>query len=557
MAPKPSDLATLAATLNRSSIAPGTIFKVGDVDASGNVTVVEYDEAGNIVEELSDEDADTMARSGKDYGYVAVPEDQDEDVDPDTMYRTFTNQPIALIGVPTADGRRFASDIDLTFRTPPIPLMWCKQNAGGHDMSYTVGVIEEGKIEGDQVLGSGYLLNSEEADECATQIAHGVCNPSVDLADADYIYTDADGNEIEDMWDVIFGDEEYFVTFTKAMIIGTTMVSTPAFDTRFELDPERSSREVAIVASVATLFTPAVYDHRLFEDPKLSAPTLPSYDVKTGRVFGHIALFGQCHRGIQDDCTIVPRSPSNYREFHTSPSLLLDDGSNLPLGRLTVGTGHAATRLGAGPAIAHYDNTGTCFALVRAFEDKFGIAFSGVVAPGASPEKIQEGLAAPLSGDWRDRGMGRDLIAALAVNTPGFNVRGYDDENGRPMTLVAAGRLSPTKTKRGGNTLSAAQIADVVVSAVDQALDRREQAVAAKATADTALARARKVTADARTAVFDRARKMLTGDNVPSGDAPHANPTNKDPNMPDCSTPKPGDANDSTRQGRRPMKGKS
>lgn len=129
--------------------------------------------------------------------------------------------------------------------------------------------------------------------------------------------------------------------------------------------------------------------------------------------------------------------------------------------------------------MAHYDNTGTCFALVRVGEDKHGIWFSGVAAPGASHDDIAKGIAAPLSGDWRDFGQGLELVAALAVNTPGFNVRGATDEQDRPIGLVASGRLS-SKTKRGGGVVSKADIAAAVAAGVDEAF-RRAAATAASA----------------------------------------------------------------------------
>ena len=52
-------------------------------------------------------------------------------------------------------------------------------------------------------------------------------------------------------------------------------------------------------------------------------------DPETGRIFGHLACFGSCHRSIQAQCVMAPKSPSNYAQFHTSPSVRLDDGTRL------------------------------------------------------------------------------------------------------------------------------------------------------------------------------------------------------------------------------------
>ena len=384
-------------------------------------------------------------------------------------YRTFTDAVIAFTGTPTSDGRMLAANIDLTFRSFPLPLMWTKQNAGGHIDAYTVGVIEDASLVDGKVIASGYMLNSAEADEACDQIAHGVTGPSVDLAAAEWMLTNIDGEELtEDMLADMPNDSamDLYQTITKAELIGTTLVATPAFgDTALALDSARASRDVAVVASAAEQFTPRVYDHRLFEDPQLSGPTLPTMG-DDGRIYGHLACFGQCHRSIQSECVVAPRSRSNYAHFHTSPALRLDTGERLPVGRLTVGTGHASDKFGPGPAIAHYDNTGTCFALVRVGEDAHGIWFSGVAAPWATAEQIEMGLSSPLSGDWRDFGSGLELIAALAVNTPGFAARGRDDEMGRPIALVAS--LGPSMEAPHGEV--AAVNRDSIKLAVKEAL---------------------------------------------------------------------------------------
>lgn len=362
-------------------------------------------------------------------------------------FRTFSNAVIAFVGAPTSDGRMLARGIELTVRTPPLPLMWMKQSVEGHDAAFTVGVIESAEMnDAGEVVASGYLLNSPEADEAADQLAHGVTRPSVDLASVEWIITDADGNEVTE--DNYAEGMAVFMTVTKAELIGTTLVATPAFgDTSLPLNIDRESRDVALVAAAAEDFRPRVYDHTLFENPNLDGPTLPTMDAESGRIYGHLACFGECHRSIQTECVMAPRSRANYAHFHTSPAVRLDDGRFLPVGRLTVGTGHAGARLGGPAAAAHYDNTGTCFALVRVGEDAHGIWFSGVAAPWATEDQIEMGLSSPLSGDWRDFGQGLELVAALAVNTPGFSVaKGRSDEQGRPVALVAS--LGPVPDER-------------------------------------------------------------------------------------------------------------
>jgi hypothetical protein len=412
--------------------------------------------------------------------------------DQTATFRTFTDAVIALTGTPTSDGRMLSGDIELSFRSFPLPLMWCKQSTEGHLDSFTVGVIEEARVEGATVVASGYLLNTTEANEAADQIAHGVTGPSVDLAAAEWVLTDITGAEpTADALDDPDAMLELYQTITKAELIGTTLVATPAFgDTTLALNADRESRDVALVAGAAEEFRPRVYDHRLFDNPMLTGPTLPTMG-DDGRIYGHLACFGQCHRSIQSECVVVPRSATDYAHFHTSPAVRLDNGARLPVGRLTVGTGHASDRLSARPAAAHYDNTGHCFALVRVGEDKHGIWFSGVAAPWATPEQVEMGLAAPLSGDWRDFGSGLELVAALSVNTPGFAARGRSDDQGRPLALVAS--LGPTEDRPVAATLSVDEIKVAVRQAMDDAdADRERDRVASEAGA--LLARAAEIT---------------------------------------------------------------
>lgn len=370
------------------------------------------------------------------------------------LFRTFTDQPIAFIGVPTSDRRLLAKEIALTYRQMPLPLMWVRQTSEGHSGSVTVGVIEAAHHDdGERVLASGYLLNTPEADEVAGLLAHGVARPSIDMGRVDWVLTDGDGNELtEEQWWELPHNAQVFTTFTSGELMGMTLVSTPAFgDTALHLNDVPESRSPALLSAASEQVVPRVYPAGHFTDPGLPEPTLPTL-LDDGRVVGHIACWGQCHRGTQAECIIAPHSTTGYQHFHTSPAVRTDDGNRLAVGRLTVGCGHASPALAPIPAQAHYDDAGTCWALVRVGEDRHGIWFSGVTAPWATPEQIEAGLAAPLSGDWRDFGQGLELVAALSVNTPGFAARGREHTDGRPAALVAA--LGPGPHALGGNAPS-------------------------------------------------------------------------------------------------------
>ena len=404
----------------------------------------------------------------------------DQEQEPVT-YRVFSDAVVAFLGVPTSDNRLLQADMDLRFRAFPLPLMWCKQSKEGHADSYTVGVIESGRVEDGKVYASGYMLNSPEADEAVELLSHGVTRPSVDLASAEWAMTDEAGVVItEEQAYALPADAKVFTAFSAAELIGTTLVSTPAFgDTSLALGDTREPRDSTLVASAAAHVAPRTYPAEFFTDPHLTEPTMPTMDPG-GRIYGHVACWGQCHRSVQASCVTAPASPTNYSHFHTS-SVRTDDGLRLPVGRLTIGTGHASDKLAGVPAQAHYDDTGSCWALVKVGEDAHGIWFSGVAAPWATPEQVEAGLCAPLSGDWRDFGQGLELVAALSVNTPGFVARGREDDLGRPVTLVAS--LGPHADREPRS------IRDDVKAAVREAL--AEQQLTARR--DAALARAEKL----------------------------------------------------------------
>lgn len=190
----------------------------------------------------------------------------------------------------------------------------------------------------------------------------------------------------------------------------------------------------ALTAAAAPVEPPAAW----FDDPRLPGPT-PLTVTDDGRVFGHLARWDVCHTGISGQCVTAPRSATGYAWFRTG-AVKVAEGTLVPTGRLTVGTGHASTTRGFSrtAAMAHYDDTGTAVADVAAGEDEYGIWLAGALRPDATPEQVRVLRGSPLSGDWRDAGTGLELIAALAVNTPGYPVLRQVVASGRPVALVAS-----------------------------------------------------------------------------------------------------------------------
>ncbi|QRY48148.1 hypothetical protein JVX93_15990 [Mycolicibacterium boenickei] len=437
-------------------------------------------DAGNV-RARDDEDGIGRVASG---GWTAPSEQEYTMAEDAETYLTFTDQLFAVTGTPTSDGRMLAADIELTFRDTPMPLQWCEEMEGGHYGSVTVGVIESIALKDGEVRASGYMLNNQNALKAIDVMEHGVNNPSVDLGNVTAFWTYEDGTVVtEENFDE---SKPIFETTTVAEVLATTIVAIPAFgQTRLQLNAERETRDKALVASAAAKFQPRVYDPALFADPQLSGPTPLSLDPETGRIFGHVAVFNEKHRSVGLGHISPPRSRTGYAHFHSSPPVHLADGTELSVGRLTVGIGHAPTEgVSNAAAQAHYDNAEACFALVRAGEDRTGVWVSGVAAPWATPEKIEMGLAAPLSGDWRPYGGDLELVAVLAVNTPGFLCRTTTDARGKPLAMVAS--MSPRSDSPVRAALSLAEIKAAVAEVLAETARANELA----ARRDAVLARA-------------------------------------------------------------------
>lgn len=188
-----------------------------------------------------------------------------------------------------------------------------------------------------------------------------------------------------------------------------------------------------LAAAAAPVQPPAAW----FSDPKLSGPTPLTVD-EDGRVYGHLAAWNVCHTGIGNRCIMAPKSNTGYKHFKVG-SLRLDDGRTIAIGKITLGGGHADPQLGYIPAAEHYDNSCSAAAVVACGEDKHGIWVAGATVAGLSEERIAELRRSPLSGDWRRINGNLELVAALAVNSPGYPVIRASGADEVDETLLAAG----------------------------------------------------------------------------------------------------------------------
>lgn len=349
----------------------------------------------------------------------------------------------------TGDGRFIAPGaLRADPETLPLPLRYAPQDMGGHDGAYVVGLIESmTTTETGAILGEGFIDTTTPQ---GLAVYHGMQNGtiggvSMDLDDLEYeAFARGDGAPIED--DAYADDEspdgyskvaegssdDVVLHINSARVRGATLVAIPAFATaRIALVASIESDNIDLMAAqtitaAAPIFPPSAW----FASPDLREPT-PLTFTTDGRVYGHIALWGTCHTGIPGACVTPPYSATNYAYFRTGV-LLTDEGTEVPVGHLTMDTGHAGPNMSASAALAHYDNTGTVAADVAAGEDTFGIWVNGAIRPDLTDEEIRDLRSAPMSGDWRRIGGNLELMAVLAVNLPGFPVL-------RTKALVASG----------------------------------------------------------------------------------------------------------------------
>lgn len=200
----------------------------------------------------------------------------------------------------------------------------------------------------------------------------------------------------------------------------------------------------ALTASAAGL-VPEEPPAAWFDDPSFDRLTALTV-TDDGQVLGHLAPWDACHIGLPG-CTVAPRSETGYAYFHLGSirCAAADGPVDVECGQITLDAPHADRRLGIQDATAHYDHTGVAVCDVRAGEDEHGIWVAGALRPDADADAVRRLRGAKLSGDWRYVEGNLELVAALAVNVPGFPVPraralvAAADDGPQVMALVAAG----------------------------------------------------------------------------------------------------------------------
>lgn len=224
-----------------------------------------------------------------------------------------------------------------------------------------------------------------------------------------------------------------------------------------------------------------------FGDPNFSGPT-PMVITDEGQVYGHIATWGVCHIslgpsvGMDGECITAPHSERDYAYFKTG--YVRTTVGDVAVGNITMNAGHANLRLNLANTLKHYDNTATVVADINVGEDEHGIWFAGALRPGVTADQVRALRASALSGDWRMAGRSQELVAALAVNVPGFPIvaPALAASGGHTMALVAAGMIQPA-TEPEIATVEPVDVhafASAVVKEMDRIRDREARIYAAR-----------------------------------------------------------------------------
>jgi hypothetical protein len=382
---------------------------------------------------------------------------------------------LAIEGLPTSDGR-YLMPGKISHRDLPLTLMAQTVTDDGHKGAFAAGRIDEiyrenrpdlGK-DAIAIVGKGVFADTDEGREAAQLLEEEVLRGvSIDFAPtASYLldpdsYEPVDPEEM-DILDLLLGAGEYLRGF-EGDIMGATLCPFQAFeDATLRIIEVGDKMLIAsafpmrkvLTASAAGL-APLKPPHDWFFTQETEGPC-PLTVTPEGRVFGHLALWNQCHRSMSEYCEMAPRSRSGYAYFHTG-AITADNGEKVNVGRITVGDGgHASVSpyIGTEGAIKHYDETGMVGAFVRATDGNYGIWLSGVVRSDCPAEKVRDMEANPPSGDWREEKGRLELCAALSVPVAGFPVPRYEaalvasggDE--RVVSLIAMGYAEPGEFTR-------------------------------------------------------------------------------------------------------------
>lgn len=429
-------------------------MKLSDVRGlEDNVYSSKQDYADKVFNKLSETGDDALVASGSSGGEFVIP---------------------VLIpeGTPSGDGRVFEKGA-ISVKDLPMPLLWQESTDKGHTGAVVVGRIDsvDPLEEGGWGNARGFFDTGKYGQEAERLVSNkflqGI-SADMDNFEGAIEYEDeeeiaeaetavADGEALDEIKDKVKKTREVIkndkIVVNKSRLIAATLVAKPAFseayitmadkeepeDTQEVPDgeyEEAQSDEEGVTASLVASAIPVVPPREWFGSPGLDGPTPITVD-EDGRVFGHVASWSTSHIGLPGS-TKPPKSRSDYAYFRTGV-VRTEDGTDVPVGQLTLAGGHAPLSASASDAVKHYDDTASAIADVTVGEDRHGIWVAGALRPEARPEQIRALRASAPSGDWRPINGRLELVAVCQVNVPGFPVTRAMVAAGEISALVAAG----------------------------------------------------------------------------------------------------------------------
>lgn len=336
---------------------------------------------------------------------------------------------LALLDTPTSDGRVIAS-AGFSHRQLPLPIMLKDMftATGAHDRARLCGSLRHIEVNDKVVSGWGYLLDTQSGRDAEMYLRTGaIRGVSADLADA----------TMEPIGGTV-GDG-IRLSISKSRLSAATLVPIPAFaEAHGKID---TPPLVAAAALVSGITRPREW----FADPKLEKPTGVTVTPE-GRVFGHVALLGQCHVGYPGCRTAPP--DDDFAEFYGGGGVECDNGEFVRTGTIFIGGPHADGQMSGDEAMRFYSDTSYAWADVVVGYDKFGVWCAGAMRPEVSDALAYHAKASALSGHWSPAKNGPrkgklTLRAILSCNSPGFPVA-------QSESLVAAGPPPNSSLRQGG-----------------------------------------------------------------------------------------------------------
>ena len=397
----------------------------------------------------------------------------------------------------SGDGRKFKKGA-ISMRDLPVPLLWQIKTGAGHDGSVVVGRIDYmERVDGGIGNAYGVFDTGPYGREAERLVRHGFLRGvSVDLDKFEAKEEKPEKAEENSEDEGVMGKDK--LTIQKARIMAATIVAKPAFqECSIELQNQGDQEDIVTpedgvyeenledfadlepIAASGFLKTPVPMTPPAdwFKHPGFTKPTPLTID-DDGRIYGHIAAWNVNHIGLPR-ATKPPRSRSKYAYFHTGV-LRCEDGTDVPVGQLTLAGGHAPLNADAASAAKHYDDTASAVADIHVGEDEYGIWCAGSIRPDLDEMQIRALRASAPSGDWRPINGGLELVAICQVNVPGFPTARAMVAGGKMLALVAAGASYMAMMKCSGAACTLNEKAGLLGELAASAPDLRSRVREAK-----------------------------------------------------------------------------